>query len=102
MLAFLTPIGLKLIAGALLVLALVGTGAYLLHAHDARVLAAAQAASRAHEIAALEAQSSDHAKQLATLNTLKQRTHAAPSGAACASSPAVRALLDGVRHPTAR
>ena len=102
MLALLTSgLGAKLIGAVALCLAIFTAGAWALHEHDAHVIAAAQAANRAHEIAALEAQSSDHQKQLAQLNSLKRKTHSAPTGNGCASSPAVRALLDGVRHPAA-
>ena len=101
MIAFLMgPLG-KLAGIAMLALALLAGVTWAVHEHDAKVLAAARAENRAHEIAALEAQSSDHAKQLALLNSLKRKTHAAPPSNACASSPAVRALLDGVRHPAA-
>ena len=94
------PLG-KLVGIAALCFTLAAAAAVALHAHDAHVLAAAQAANRAHEIAALEAQSSDHQKQLAQLNLLKGKTHAAAPSSACAHSPAVGALLDGLRHPAA-
>ena len=101
MLAILSPLLLKIGGALLLAVAVFTAGAWALHEHDAHVIAAAQAADRAHEIAALEAQSSDHQKQLAQLNSLKRKTHSAPTGNGCASSPAVRALLDGVRNPAA-
>jgi hypothetical protein len=62
-----------------------------------KVIATAQAADAAHEVAALSAQAIDNAASISRLQSIREKTHAAPVTTGCASSPAVSALLDGLR-----
>jgi hypothetical protein len=71
--------------------------------HQAARADAAEAAlaGRDRAIAALEARAGDLAQQAAQRTTIARTIHAAPRTNACADSPAVRSLLDGLRQPAA-
>ena len=108
MLSFLTSTGGKILGGLLLAVMLGGGLTVAITRHDEAVLAkaqvsedkaiaAAQAAATAHEIAALQAQQVALTSAAQAEATLKEKTHAAPLTQACVSSPAVRALLNGLR-----
>ncbi len=103
------PVGKILGIGALIV-ALFVAGGILVHAHDNKVravmqasadraIAEAQEQARAHEVAALQAQAKDDAARAASSQDLWKKTHVYASSQACIKSPAVRALLDGLRSP---
>ena len=93
--------------------ALVVGAVFLLHQHDARVLAEQRAAEQAQRIAAIQA---DNARVVAALEADKaalvarqhalERTrrtiYAAPVTTGCASSPALNDALDGLRAPGGR
>jgi hypothetical protein len=94
---------------AMAVIAAIAVGAFWLHSHDNAVraamqadankaIAAAQAADAEHEKVAVAAVASDATKRAVIYTTIKETTHAAPVTSACANSPAVSALLDGLRH----
>lgn len=88
--------------------AALAAGAWALHQHDARVVAEQRADAQALAISQMQA---DHARAVAALETraaeaearaeasatIRSAIHAAPVTSACASSPAVRAALDGLR-----
>jgi len=107
-LALLTgPLG-KYAGYVALAIGLLVAAAGALHAHDNalraeiqaasdRAIATAQVASAAHEVTALEAQAKANAETINRLNAIREATHAAPKTTACATSPAVRSLLDGLR-----
>ena len=111
MFAFLaTPLA-KIGGIALLLFGILSFAGLWLHNHDNAVraemqasadkaIAAAQEVARAHERAALEAQARDDAVRAASSMELWKRTHAVGTTKACVNSPAVRALLDGLRANT--
>ena len=69
------------------------------HAANARADAAeAQAEAQARAVAALEAQAAEAAAQAARIEPIRRVIHAAPKTNACADSPAIRAVLDGLRQ----
>jgi type VI protein secretion system component VasK len=69
------------------------------HAANVRAEAAeAQAEAAARAITALEAQAADAAAQAARIEPIRRVIHAAPKTNACADSPAIRAVLDGLRQ----
>ncbi len=71
------------------------------HAATARADAAeAQAAAKARAISALETQAAEAAAQAARIEPIRRVIHAAPKTNACADSPAIRAVLDGLRQGT--
>lgn len=80
-----------------------------LHNHDNAVRAAMQASAdkaiaaqavvdHQHEVDALSAYAADAAARARASSDLRSKTHAVPSTSACANSPAVRALTDGLRN----
>lgn len=110
MIAFLiSPLG-KLLGVALLVASLAGACAMWLHAHDSLIVAQRQAAAdkaiaaatiedQARMIAALQAQATKDAELVRQTDALRSKTHSVPTTSACLGSPAVRALIDGLRNP---
>ena len=85
-------------------------GLYLMHVHDQSVLARqalatseavrkAEAEDHAKAVAALEANAREAAQRAATTAPIRNKINAAPRTNSCASSPAVRATLDGLRTP---
>lgn len=108
MLAFLTSPLSKIIAVLVLLSGLAYAGSVVVHNHDNAVravmqasadktIAAAQEVAHAHEVAALQAQASDDAARAAASQDLWKKTHAYGTTQTCLNSPAVRALLDGLR-----
>jgi hypothetical protein len=105
------PLG-RLLGILALVASLAGGVAYVRHEVRRADLAEAAVASRdaamkaadeAHgrQVAALEQAASDAAARAARSANIKASIHDAPSSAACAAAPAVRAVLDGLRdRPT--
>lgn len=68
-------------------------------AANARAVAAeAQAEAQARAVAALETQAAEAAAQAARIEPIRRVIHAAPKTNACADSPAIRAVLDGLRQ----
>jgi hypothetical protein len=68
-------------------------------AANARAEAAeAQAESKARAITALEAQAAEAAAQVARIEPIRRVIYAAPKTTACVDSPAIRAVLDGLRQ----
>lgn len=108
MLSFFTSLGGKILGGLLLTVVLGGGLTVAVRSHDKAVLAvaqvsqdkaiqAAQAVAATHELKALQDQETALRSAAATSAALKVETHAAPRTVACAASPAVRALLGGLR-----
>ncbi len=108
MLNFLTGIGGKVLMALSLVGMLSAGLAVALKDHDKAVLAiaqvsqdkaiaSAQAAAVAHEFQAIQDQQAQFLNQEAADAALKVKTHAAPTTNVCLSSPAVNALLSGLR-----
>ena len=94
---------------AMAVVAALIAGGLWLHHHDNSVraamqaradkaIAAQQAVDAEHEKAAIAAVASDAQKRAVVFTSIKDQTHAAPATSACATSPAVRALLNGLRN----
>jgi hypothetical protein len=108
-LAFLTgPLGKFAMIGAGVV-GLLLAGALWLHSHDNAVRAAMQASAdkaiaaqqtvdHQHEVDALAAVAADAAARARASSDLRSKIHALPPTASCATSPAVRSLLDGLRN----
>jgi hypothetical protein len=104
------PLG-KFAAIGAVVAGLLLAGALWLHRHDDAVraamqasadkaIAAQQAVDHQHEVDALAAVAADAATRANISSALRSKIHALPSTSACAGSPAVGALLDGLRvHP---
>src|SRR4051794_26285662 len=101
------PVG-KILGVVALIAALAVAGGIVVRSHDNKVRAAMQASAdraiaeaqeqaRAHEVAALQAQAKDDAARAASSQDLWKKTHVYASSQACVKSPAVRALLDGLR-----
>lgn len=94
---------------AALAVSLAGGAAWMLHTHDQRVLAEAQTAidaatstelARQHAatLAALEQSAAEAQARAATFEQIKAAIHAQPITKVCAASPAVRAVIDGLRQ----
>ena len=91
------------------VIAALIAGGLWLHHHDNAVraamqtsadkaIAAQQAVDAEHEKVAIAAVASDAQKRAVVFTSIKDKTHAAPVTSACANSPAVAALLNGLRN----
>lgn len=97
----------KIIGIGALAVSLLSGGLYLLHQHDNAVraemqvaadqaIAAAQEADAKKADEALTAAHAEAAKRIASITAIKEKTHVATPTTACAHSPAVRAMLDGL------
>jgi hypothetical protein len=113
MLALLTSAAGRYIGYAALAVSLAGGAAWILHTHDARVRAEQQIAidavtagevawQHAATVAALEQTAADAQARATALEQIRTAIHAAPITTSCAGSPAIRALLDGLRGQAVR
>lgn len=100
----------KYVAYAAMAVALAGGAAWALHTHDARVRAEQQVAidrattaeiTRQHAVtvAALEQTAAEAEMRAGYFENIRTTINAQTVTTACAGSPAIRSLLDGLRRP---